>query len=133
MTTLFAVRTLKTTGRPDMASQKLSGRSVDGVFMGARRAGAVFEVEANEVSLSREEIFQRLSKGALHSCDLVFAHDRWGTLLEHEEFGALAQARARIEGVRRTARLLLIWLLWSSPFLLGSAYRFWLIGHHPVP
>jgi hypothetical protein len=124
----YSIRTLKKTGRPDTATSSTPGTRGAGLAaLGAQYLAAVYDVEATELSLSREEILQRLREGVLQSSDLIFAHDRWGTLLEHEDFGEVAQARGRIEAVRRTTRQVLTWLLFASPFFLAAVHRFWLV------
>jgi hypothetical protein len=133
MTTRFAVRTLKTTGPGVLAATTWVRPWLQLTELGARRLAAVYDVEADQASLTREEVVEHLRGGALRSSDLIFAHGRWNTLLEHEEFGALAARRARSEGLRRGLRQVATFLLFATPAILYVSLRFWLIGHHRGP
>lgn len=81
-------------------------------------AGAVYEIEAEELRLTAEAVAVRLEERWLRSTDLVMVDGHWTTLAESQPFSELAAPMARrerlIQGARDAAILfgfLGLWLL----------------------
>lgn len=72
------------------------------------RAERTFQIEANEVTLTGEEIIEGLRTGHLGSRDLVFERDQWVSLADHDDFFEAARPRARIEAIKRLIPSLLM-------------------------
>lgn len=99
----FVVRQLKQVGRPDYEAVR-QGRSGDPAGTLSAAAGPVFEIEAQELRLSADEVAERLSARKLHSTDLVFIDGTWVTLAESPPFFEVAEPHARRERRIQTAK-----------------------------
>ena len=80
------------------------------VERGASLAGAVHEVECEELRLSSEEVAQRLDTQQLRSTDLVMIDGTWTTIAESFQFEDVAAPHARRERRERNTRSALIFL-----------------------
>lgn len=92
----FVVRQLTQVGRPDYETVR-QGRSGDPAGTISSAAGPVFEIEAQELRLSADEVAERLRARKLHSTDLVFIDGTWMTLAESPPFSEVAEPHARRE------------------------------------
>lgn len=97
----YRVRKLSTVGA-GVVDRTYRGRGASAAFMAAsERAGAVYEVSANEVRLSADEVMAMLRSGELASTDLVYADGAWGPLAESVYFEDVAHLAAKRERLKR--------------------------------
>lgn len=99
--TTYRVRKLSTVGEA-VVDRTFHGRGAAGAFMAASdRAGAVYDVSADELTLSADEVISMLQQGRLASTDLVFADGAWSALAESIYFEDAAHVAARRERFSR--------------------------------
>lgn len=123
----FVVRQLKQVGRPVYEARPERGfRDPMGTTSAA--AGPVYEIEAQELRLSADEVAEGLALHELHTTDLVLVDGSWMTLAESPPFFEVAEPHARREQRIRAARGAL--LIFASACLYGV--YFWIrvfVGH----
>lgn len=100
----YRVRYLRQTGdgEVELPSGGDGAMSVFGEV--SARAGAVYQVAANEFEVSADAIVEELRSGDLKPTDLVLIDGTWMPLVDSQPFGELATAREAALTLRRNLR-----------------------------
>ena len=104
---LFAVRKLTQSG-PLIVDYETGSQSRNLAGAGVARAGAVHEVNCEELRLSSEEIARHLDARQLRSTDLVMIEGTWTTIADSYQFEEVAEPHARRERRARNTKSALI-------------------------
>ena len=120
----FVVRKLTQVG-PPVREERSFDESRDPLGNAASMAGAVYEVDADEVRLSAAEIARSLEARRLRSTDLIMIDGTWTTLAESPPFSELAEPYARQERRKRNLRSALILFACLASTVGINAFFIW--------
>ncbi len=124
---LFSVRKLTQSGPPIVDYEKrYPSYRRNSVEDGSALAGAVYEVNCEELRLSSEDIAQRLEARDLRSTDLVMIEGTWTAIADSYQFEEIAEPHARRERRARNTRSALILFAMIAVQLAVSALRVYL-------
>ncbi len=92
----FSVRRLSTSGQGQAARSSYIGFQGTGAFMAlSDRAGAVYDIKAEELTLTHDEIVARFEARRLAANDLVQVDGRWCSFIDSMPFGEIAAKHDR--------------------------------------
>jgi hypothetical protein len=123
MPTTYPVRRLIKSARP---LPEGSPDFRDPFANGARMAGAVYDVSAEELRLTSREVVQWLDGRNLRTTDLVMIDGTWTTIAESIPFYEAAEPHAKRERRIRNLKSALLLFLSLAAFAAVFAFRMWL-------